>query len=76
MGPVFPVRRGPRRGKAKKDHATSFAQRLRRELFKAGVLRLAPVLDAKGRPRANPADPIYFDTRVSRRLNFHSRGRA
>lgn len=38
-GPVFPVRRGPRAGQAKKAGNMSYADRLRRELLKAGVTR-------------------------------------
>lgn len=75
-GPVFPVRKGARVGQQKKGHNTSFAKRLRRELFKAGVVRLPPVLDADGKSAPNPADPIYFDTRVSKRVDFHSFRRA
>ncbi len=70
-GPVFPVRRGPRAGKDKKSRGTSFANRLRRDFFRAGVVRLPPL---KGKP--NPADPLYWDTPVSRRMNFHSLRRA
>jgi integrase len=75
-GPVFPVRRGPRVGQIKKGHNTSFAKRLRRELFRAGVVRLPPVPDKDGKPVPNPADPIYFDTRISKRVDFHSFRRA
>jgi integrase len=73
-GPVFPVRRGRRVGQQKV--ATSFAERLRRELFKAGVVRLPPVVGKDGKPAPNPADPLYFDTRVSKRVDFHSFRRA
>ena len=75
-GPVFPVRRGPRAGKDKKSRGTSFAHRMRRDFFRAGVVRLPPVPDPKGKPTPNPADPLYNDTPVSRRMNFHSLRRA
>jgi len=75
-GPVFPVRRGPRAGKDKKGRGTSFAGRMRRDFFRAGVVRLPPVTDAEGKATPNPADPLYFDTPVSRRMNFHSMRRA
>jgi len=87
-GPVFPVRRGRRKGEAKKVGASSFATRLRRALFRAGVHRLPPVEvkatstpNGKGEPTGtklvpNPADPIYYDTTVSRRVDFHSFRRA
>ncbi len=38
-GPVFPVRRGERAGKAKKRSNMSYADRLRRELLRASVSR-------------------------------------
>jgi len=75
-GPVFPVRRGPRAGKDKKSRGTSFAHRFRRDFFRAGVVRLPPVTGEDGKPAPNPADPLYFDTPVSRRMNFHSLRRA
>ncbi len=74
-GPVFPVRRGPRAGKDKKARGTSFAGRMRRDFFRAGVVRLPPIVK-DGKPTPNPADPLYFDTPVSRRMNFHSMRRA
>jgi hypothetical protein len=40
-------------------------------------MRLPPVVDAKTKaPKPNPADPIYFDTRVSKKVDFHSFRRA
>jgi integrase len=76
-GPVFPVRRGPRVGLAKNGHNTSFAKPLRRELAKAGVFRLPPVVDAAtNRASPNASDPIYFDTPISKRADFHSFRRA
>ena len=41
-GPVFPVRVGKRAGK-RKSPENSYAKRLRRSLFQAGVVRLPPV---------------------------------
>jgi integrase len=38
-GPVFPVRKGKRAGEAKKKSNMSYADRLRRELLRAGVTR-------------------------------------
>jgi integrase len=75
-GPVFPVRRGKHTGQSRTGRGVSFAGRLRRELFKAGVVRHPPVTDDDGKPVPNPADPIYFDTPVSRRVDFHSFRRA
>ncbi len=76
-GPVFPVRRGRRVGQAKKERGYSFASRLRRDLFRARVVRLPPVIDPKTKkPVPNPADPIYFDTKVTRRIDFHGFRRA
>jgi hypothetical protein len=39
-------------------------------------MRLPPVTGGDSRPALNPADPFYFDTPVSRRVNFHSMRRA
>src|SRR5579883_386380 len=75
-GPVFPTRRGRRVGQPKKGRGFSFAKRLRRDLFRAGVVRLPPVVGKDGKPAPNPADPIYFDTPVSRCCTFHSFRRA
>ena len=75
-GPVFPVRRGPRAGKDKKGRGTSFAGRMRRDFWRAGVMRLPPVTGGDSKPVPNPGDPFYFDTPVSRRVNFHSMRRA
>jgi integrase len=72
VGAVFPVRRGPNRGGFKKARGTSFAHRMRRDLFRAGVVRLVPVEGPGGELLPNPADPLYFDTKVSRKLDFHS----
>ncbi len=86
-GPVFPVRRGERAGMQKKIGGVSFARRLRRELFKAGVFRVPPIQvpatspgtrtdrgkrAAGTKPAPNPADPLYFDTPTSRCVDFHS----
>ncbi|HEY4012058.1 MAG TPA: hypothetical protein VGM06_01860 [Polyangiaceae bacterium] len=75
-GPVFPVRRGRKAGQARTGRGVSFASRLRRELFKAGVVRHPPVTGPDGKAAPSPADPIYFDTPVSRRVDFHSFRRA
>jgi hypothetical protein len=45
-------------------------------LLRAGVVRLPVLPDADGNPQPNPADPIYNDTPVSRRVDFHSFRRA
>ena len=46
------------------------------QLWRAGVVRLPPVTGGDSKPAPNPADPFYFDTPVSRRVNFHSMRRA
>lgn len=73
-GPVFPVPRGKRTGEEKRTN--SHAKRLRRELFRAGVVRVAPSRcprqsrgtrtdlgkAATGTKLApNPRDPLYFE---------------
>jgi integrase len=89
-GPVFPVRKGDRAGE-RKARANSYAERLRRELFRAGVVRLSPVevpLRRQGQrsdlgkqpgstmPAPNPRDPLYFETDTSLPVDFHSFRRA
>lgn len=59
-GPVFPVRRGERAGEAKKRSNMSYADRLRRELGKAGVLR----------------HELHHETATTRPVDFHSTRRA
>ncbi len=59
-GPVFPVRKGPRAGEAKKRSNMSYADRLRRELVKAGVTR----------------HELHFETATTRPVDFHSTRRA
>jgi integrase len=75
-GPVFPVRRGENRGGFKKGRGTSFAHRLRRDLFRAGAVRAEAVRGPKNTLLPNPADPLFFDTKVSRKVDFHSCRRA
>jgi integrase len=89
-GAVFPVRRGERAGE-RKVRANSYAERLRRDLFRAGVVRLPPVevpavkqgqrtdlgKETRGTMFApDPRDPLYFETPVSRPVDFHSFRRA
>jgi integrase len=59
-GPVFPVRRGERAGEAKKRSNMSYADRLRRELVKAGVTR----------------HELHHETSTTRPVDFHSTRRA
>ena len=89
-GPVFPVRTGKRAGETKKP-LNSYAKRLRRDLFRAGVYRLPPVevpLKKAGMradlgkapvgtmPAPNPHDPLYFETASTLPVDFHSFRRA
>ena len=59
-GPVFPVRRGKRAGEAKKRSNMSYADRLRRELLKAGVTRRE----------------LHHETATTLPVDFHSTRRA
>jgi len=59
-GPVFPVRHGERVGKAKRQANMSYADRLRRELWKAGVRR----------------HELHFETATTLPVDFHSTRRA
>jgi integrase len=58
-GPVFPVTKGDRKGAHRKER-TSYAKRLRRELWRAGIRDHA----------------IHNDTPTSKRVDFHSFRRA
>jgi integrase len=88
-GPVFPVTRGKRAGQARGKG--THAARLRRELFRAGVYRMAPVAvpatspgtrtdlgkSAAGTKLApNARDPLYYETEVTLPVDFHSFRRA
>ncbi len=90
-GPVFPVRKGDRAGDFKAKRGNSYAERLRRDLFRAGVYRLPPVEGPATRPGTrtdlgrrvegtklvpNPRDPLYFETPTSLPVDFHSFRRA
>ncbi len=90
-GAVFPARRGKRAGDFKRMNGYTFATRLRAGLFRAGVWRLAPIevpntspgtrsdlgREAPGTKLApNPGDPLYFETPVTRPVDFHSFRRA
>ncbi len=89
-GPVFPVRIGKRAGEPKRPSNT-YAKRLRRDLFRAGVWRARPIevvatasgtrtdlgKQAPGTQLApNPRDPLYFETETTLPVDFHSFGRA
>jgi integrase len=89
-GPVFPVRAGKRAGQAKRP-ANSYADRLRRDLFRAGVYRLPPIVVPATKPgqrtdlgklgegtklAPNPRDPLYYETPSTLPVDFHSFRRA
>ncbi len=59
-GPVFPVRRGPRKGEARLARGVSFAKRLRRALRTAGITRTE----------------LHRETPFSLPVDFHSFRRA
>ena len=88
-GPVFPVRVGERAGQFKGHQ--SYAEQLRRDLFRAGVYRMPPVAvpatspgtrtdlgkKAAGTKLApHPLDPLYCETATSLPVDFHSFRRA
>jgi len=83
-GPVFPVRRGDRAGEFRKARGASCARRLRRDLLRAGVKRHACTRPADEKPvnvgeaccPKMSKDPLYTETAVSRRVDFHSFRRA
>jgi len=89
-GPVFPVRRGKRAGE-RKSLSNSYAKRLRRDLFRAGVWRKPPIevpatkpgqrtdlgKTVEGtKPAPNPHDPLYFEKEDTLPVDFHSFRRA
>ncbi len=89
-GPVFPARTGKRAGQARLPSST-FAKRLRRELFRAGIVRATPIevpatasgtrtdlgKNRKGTKLApHPRDPLYFETATTLPVDFHSFRRA
>jgi hypothetical protein len=90
-GPVFPIERGEHAGEARGPLNNSFAERLRRNLFKAGVVRMPPIevpLRTQGTrtdrlnvergtmPAPDPRDPLYFETATTLPVDFHSFRRA
>jgi integrase len=90
-GAVFPVTRGKRAGEMRSPLGLSFAKRLRRDLFRAGVCRRAPIevpasragtrtdlgRYAEGTKLApDPRDPLYFETATTLPVDFHSFRRA
>ena len=64
-GPVFPSRRGPRAGESKLAHS-SYAERLREALWRAGVRRGATQAECE----------LQTDTDSTRRVDFHRFRRA
>jgi len=89
-GPVFPARTGKRAGQARLPSNT-YAKRLRRELFRAGVVRATPIevpatasgtRSDLGKKRQgtklapSPRDPLYFETASTLPVDFHSFRRA
>ena len=96
-GPVFPCERpshrtGSKAGDFRKVRGSSFAERLRRNLFLAGVVRAKPTLVAyvkpgtrtdlgkqslqATKPAPNPRDPLYYETATTMPVDFHSFRRA
>jgi len=83
-GPVFPVRRGPRAGEAKRKSNMSYAERLRRELKRAlGVEVFDPSQGERGRWVEKPIESytprervLFLETEHSRPVDFHSCRRA
>jgi integrase len=86
-GPVFPVTRGERAGQVRSPVGLSFAKRLRRDLFRAGVWRAKPVEVPRTSPGTrsdlgrhaegtrlapNRIDPLYFETATTQPVDFHS----
>jgi integrase len=90
-GAVLPARRGQNAGGFKRKNGYTFASRLRTALFRARIWHLPPIeipntssgtrsdlgRVAPGTKLApNPSDPLYFETAVTRPVDFHSFRRA
>lgn len=83
-GPVFPVRRGARAGAQRAARGVSFAGALKRDLYRAGVVRHACTRspDAPLEHRDAPCcpglarDPLYAETATTLPVDFHSFRRA
>jgi integrase len=90
-GAVFPSRRGKRAGSFRAPRGQSFASRLRRDLFRAGVFRVTPIEVPATQPGTrsdlgrhatgtklspNPLDPLYYEQGRTLPVDFHSFRRA
>jgi len=83
-GPVFPSRRGKRKGDFKGKRGASYARRLRLALLRAGVRRhdctrppdAAPVARDEACCGAMARDPLFSETATTRPVDFHSFRRA
>jgi integrase len=79
--PVFPITRGNRVGEARKARGVSFAEPLRRELLRAGVVRheCSGSCFCAEEPEPCPnfaSDPLYDETETTLPVDFHSFRRA
>lgn len=86
-GPIFPVPKGKRAGQFRAPNGLSFAKRLRRGLFRAGIVREPPIEVPAKTPgmrtdlgkcpegtmlAPNPRDRMYFATATTLPVDFHS----
>lgn len=75
MGPIFPVRKGPRLGQYKGDNL-SYAQALRDALWAEGIVRPLPGYETAVGDERRKFCELQVDTDDTRAVDFHSFRRA
>jgi len=79
-GPVFPIRKGKKKGEPRPARNVSFAAELRRDLWRAGVRRHACTRPTDAKPpragelccEAGLLDPLFGEATLTRPVDFHS----
>ncbi|HEY4122570.1 MAG TPA: hypothetical protein VGM56_32120 [Byssovorax sp.] len=83
-GPVFPVQKGENVGGFKARRGISYAKRLRRAMYRAGIVKHACLCRPPALRPAWPSpccenfasDPLYYETSTTLPVDFHSCRRA
>ena len=79
-GPVFPIRKGKKKGEPRPARNVSFAAELRRDLWRAGVMRHVCTRPGDAKPpragemccEAGLLDPLFGEATLTRPVDFHS----
>ncbi len=71
-GPIFPARRGPNAGQRKASRGNSYAGRLRKALWQAGIVWPLPGYESATGDDRRQFCAYQVDTDESRRADFHS----